>query len=138
MGRGVVPNALVRPLLGVDFSHTALHKELGERCDIALDGGREELRELILPTRCIFSTSRAIQTNLFCASTVVAFMLVRHSKCGIAGFGVAATRSPRSSALAPRLTSAPPLVLRRELRFHDLERSEETGVRLIRYPFDIC
>ena len=52
--------------------------------------------------------------------------------------GTAATRSPRSSARSPQMTGAPPLALRLELRFHDLERSEETGVCLIRYPFYVC
>lgn len=39
-----LPNALVEPLLEVDFSNTALYKELRERCGITLDGGREELQ----------------------------------------------------------------------------------------------
>lgn len=39
-----MPNDLVEPLLGVDFSNTALYKELRERCGITLDGGQEELR----------------------------------------------------------------------------------------------
>ncbi|WP_341952109.1 GntR family transcriptional regulator [Salinibacterium sp. TMP30] len=39
-----LPNELVEPLAEVDFSNTALYKELRERCGITLDGGREELR----------------------------------------------------------------------------------------------
>jgi len=39
-----LPNELAEPLLEVDFSNTALYKELRERCGITLDGGREELR----------------------------------------------------------------------------------------------
>ncbi len=39
-----LPNELAEPLLEVDFSNTALYKELRERCGITLDGGREEVR----------------------------------------------------------------------------------------------
>lgn len=39
-----LPNTLAEPLLDVDFSNTALYKELRERCGITLDGGREEVR----------------------------------------------------------------------------------------------
>lgn len=39
-----LPHRRVRALDGVDFSETALYKELRDRCGIVLDGGREELR----------------------------------------------------------------------------------------------
>jgi len=39
-----LPNEFAEPLLEVDFSNTALYKELRERCGITLEGGREELR----------------------------------------------------------------------------------------------
>lgn len=39
-----LPNDLVEPLLQVDFSNTALYKELRERCGITLEGGQEEVR----------------------------------------------------------------------------------------------
>jgi GntR family transcriptional regulator len=39
-----LPAARVRALIDVDFTDTALYKELRERCGIVLDGGREEVR----------------------------------------------------------------------------------------------
>ncbi|MHB1171364.1 MAG: GntR family transcriptional regulator [Lacisediminihabitans sp.] len=38
-----LPASRVRPLANVDFSNTALYKELQDHCGITLDGGREEL-----------------------------------------------------------------------------------------------
>jgi len=38
-----LPASRVRSLANVDFSNTALYKELQDRCGITLDGGREEL-----------------------------------------------------------------------------------------------
>lgn len=38
-----LPYSSVAALAEVDFSETALYKELRERCGITLDGGREEL-----------------------------------------------------------------------------------------------
>lgn len=41
-----MPAAATRELTDVDFSHTAVYKELRDRCGITLDGGREEIRAL--------------------------------------------------------------------------------------------
>lgn len=38
-----LPAAVARPLLGVDFTHTALYRELGERCGVVPDAGWERL-----------------------------------------------------------------------------------------------
>ncbi len=38
-----LPAAVVRPLLEVDFTHTALYRELDQVCGIVLDGGTEQL-----------------------------------------------------------------------------------------------
>jgi GntR family transcriptional regulator len=45
-----LPADLAAPLLGVDFTHTALYDELRDRCGIALTNGREQIRAVI-PTR---------------------------------------------------------------------------------------
>ena len=45
-----LPAAVARPLLGVDFGHTALYQELAERCDVRLTGGWERIRP-VLPER---------------------------------------------------------------------------------------
>lgn len=39
-----MPAAATSGLAGVDFSHTAVYKELRDRCGIVLEGGREEIR----------------------------------------------------------------------------------------------
>jgi GntR family transcriptional regulator len=45
-----LPAALARPLLGVDFAHTALYRELHIRCGVQPDAGWERLAPA-LPTR---------------------------------------------------------------------------------------
>jgi GntR family transcriptional regulator len=45
-----LPAALARPLLGVDFTRTALYHELQARCGLWPDAGWERLRP-VLPTR---------------------------------------------------------------------------------------
>lgn len=45
-----LPAAVARPLLDVDFTHTALYRELGERCGARPDAGWERLAPEI-PTR---------------------------------------------------------------------------------------
>lgn len=42
-----LPADLARPLLGADFTHTALYTELAARCGIRLTGGQEHLRAVI-------------------------------------------------------------------------------------------
>ncbi|WP_336921005.1 GntR family transcriptional regulator [Aquipuribacter sp. SD81] len=48
-----LPAAETRPLLGVDFSHTALYDELRLRCGVTISGGSEEIRAALAdaPTR---------------------------------------------------------------------------------------
>jgi GntR family transcriptional regulator len=38
-----LPEAVARPLLEADFTHTALYTELAEHCGVRLTGGREEI-----------------------------------------------------------------------------------------------
>jgi GntR family transcriptional regulator len=45
-----LPLTLARPLLGADFTHTALYEQLAERCGIQLTSGWERIRP-ILPDR---------------------------------------------------------------------------------------
>jgi GntR family transcriptional regulator len=45
-----LPAALARPLLQVDFGHTALYEELAERCDLRLTSGWERICP-VLPER---------------------------------------------------------------------------------------
>jgi GntR family transcriptional regulator len=42
-----LPASIARPLLDVDFSHTALYEELSSRCGIRLTGGEELLRAVV-------------------------------------------------------------------------------------------
>ncbi|MHB1988196.1 MAG: GntR family transcriptional regulator [Acidimicrobiales bacterium] len=45
-----LPLSLARPLLGVDFHHTALYEQLSQRCGIQLTSGWERIRP-VLPDR---------------------------------------------------------------------------------------
>lgn len=42
-----LPAELARPLLDVDFRHTALYDELASRCQVRLTGGQERLRAVV-------------------------------------------------------------------------------------------
>lgn len=42
-----LPAELARPLLDVDFTHTALYDELSRHCGITLSGGQEQVRALL-------------------------------------------------------------------------------------------
>ncbi len=42
-----MPATIGRPLLEVDFSHTALYEELAKHVDISLTGGRETIRAIV-------------------------------------------------------------------------------------------
>lgn len=43
-----LPEDIGRPLLGIDFTHTALYDELDRRCDVRLTGG-DEVIEAVVP-----------------------------------------------------------------------------------------
>ena len=45
-----LPAEIARPLLGADFTHTALYDELSQHCGVRLTGGREQVRA-VLATR---------------------------------------------------------------------------------------
>lgn len=42
-----LPERLAAPLLDVDFTHTALYRELAQTCGVALSGGREDIRAVV-------------------------------------------------------------------------------------------
>lgn len=42
-----LPASLARPLLAVDFEHTALYEELAKRCDVQLTSGWERIRPVL-------------------------------------------------------------------------------------------
>jgi GntR family transcriptional regulator len=42
-----LPAAIARPLLGADFTHTALYDELARRCGVRVQGGRERILAVV-------------------------------------------------------------------------------------------
>lgn len=46
-----LPATVARPLLDIDWSHTALYDELERRCGITLDGGWERIRPVVADDR---------------------------------------------------------------------------------------
>lgn len=50
LDRSWLPESVAAPLLGADFTHTALYDELAVHCGVRLTGGREQVRA-VLPTR---------------------------------------------------------------------------------------
>jgi GntR family transcriptional regulator len=64
-----LPESLAAPLLGVDFTHTGLYRELAERAGVRLDHGEEQIHA-VLPT----SAERAL---LNCPGNAAAFSINR-------------------------------------------------------------
>jgi GntR family transcriptional regulator len=65
-----LPADRVRPLLAVDFTDTALYKELRERCGITLDGGWEEVRADTATAADVTSLDCALGAPIFRISRI--------------------------------------------------------------------